>query len=233
MKAGVITFPGSNCDDDLVYALSKLAGFQVVPLWHKDKVDLGDFDLVAAPGGFSFGDYLRCGAVASLSPVMESVKEYSDKGGLVLGICNGFQILCESGLLPGALMRNASLHFICRDVFLKVEDDQSFFTKCYRAGEIIKVPIAHGEGNYFADKDTLDRLEGDGRVAFRYADQNGRVAPETCPNGAQRNIAGILSESGRVLGMMPHPERLYEAALGGTDGRRVFESALLSTLEAA
>jgi phosphoribosylformylglycinamidine synthase subunit PurQ / glutaminase len=142
-------------------------------------------------------------------------------------------VLCESGLLPGVLMRNASLHFICRDVFLKVENDQSFFTKCYRAGEVIKVPIAHGEGNYFADKETLDRLEGEGRVAFRYCDKDGGVSSASNPNGAQRNIAGIVSETGRVLGMMPHPERLYETALGGTDGRRVFESALLSVLEAA
>jgi phosphoribosylformylglycinamidine synthase len=164
---------------------------------------------------------------------MKDVIAKAKAGTPVLGICNGFQILCESGLLPGALMRNASLHFICRDVFLKVENDQSFFTKCYRDGEVIKIPIAHGEGNYFADKDTLDRLEGEGRVAFRYCDQTGKVSAETCPNGAQRNIAGILNETGRVLGMMPHPERLYEAALGGTDGRRVFESALLSTLEAA
>jgi phosphoribosylformylglycinamidine synthase len=171
--------------------------------------------------------------MAAHSPIMKDVVAKAKAGTPVIGICNGFQVLCESGLLPGALMRNASLHFICRDVFLKVEDDQSFFTKCYRKGEVIKVPIAHGEGNYFADEATLDRLEGEGRVAFRYCDEHGSVSPGTCPNGAQRNIAGITNETGRVLGMMPHPERLYESALGGTDGRRVFESALLSVLEAA
>ena len=171
--------------------------------------------------------------MAAHSPIMKDVIAKARAGTPVIGICNGFQILCESGLLPGALLRNASLHFICRDVLLKVENDQSFFTKCYRRGEVIKVPIAHGEGNYFADTATLDTLEGEGRVAFRYCGEDGTVSSETCPNGAQRNIAGITNETGRVLGMMPHPERLYENALGGTDGRRVFESALLSTLEAA
>jgi phosphoribosylformylglycinamidine synthase len=171
--------------------------------------------------------------MAAHSPIMKDVVAKAKTGTPVIGICNGFQVLCESGLLPGALMRNASLHFICRDVFLKVENDQTFFTKCYRKGEVIKVPIAHGEGNYFADSETLDRLEGEGRVAFRYSDASGSVSSDVCPNGAQRNIAGIVNESGRVLGMMPHPERLYETPLGGTDGRRVFESILLSTLEAA
>jgi phosphoribosylformylglycinamidine synthase len=189
--------------------------------------------MIVLPGGFSYGDYLRCGAMAAHSPIMKDVVAKANAGTPVIGICNGFQILCESGLLPGALLRNASLHFICRDVFLKVENDQSFFTKCYRKSEIIKVPIAHGEGNYFADAETLAKLEGEGRVAFRYCDKDGNVSPDTCPNGALANIAGITNETGRVLGMMPHPERLYEAALGGTDGRRVFESALVSVLEAA
>ena len=232
MKFGIVSFPGSNCDDDAVFAATETLGQPAVKLWHKAH-DLEGSDVIILPGGFSYGDYLRAGAIARFSPIMREVAEHAKRGGPVIGICNGFQIACEAGLLPGALMRNASLNFICRDVFLKVENDQTFFTKCYRKGEVIKVPIAHGEGNYFADSETLDRLEGEGRVAFRYSDAAGAVSSETCPNGAQRNIAGIVNETGRVLGMMPHPERLYESALGGTDGRRVFESILLSTLEAA
>lgn len=232
LRASVIVFPGSNCDRDVKTAIERITGFTPRMVWHGDAA-VPASDMIVLPGGFSYGDYLRCGAMAAHSPIMKDVVAKAKAGTPVIGICNGFQVLCESGLLPGALMRNASLHFICRDVFLKVEDDQSFFTKCYRKGEVIKVPIAHGEGNYFADEATLDRLEGEGRVAFRYCDEHGSVSPETCPNGAQRNIAGITNETGRVLGMMPHPERLYESALGGTDGRRVFESALLSVLEAA
>ncbi len=232
MKFGVLVFPGSNCDHDTHNVLGGVMGQPVTYLWH-ESTDLEGCDAVLVPGGFAYGDYLRTGAIARFAPIMQNVRRFAENGGLVMGICNGFQILCESGLLPGALLRNASLHFICRDVFLKVENDHSFFTKCYRKGEVVKVPIAHGEGNYFADSETLDRLEGEGRVAFRYADAAGNVGAETCPNGAQRNIAGITNETGRVLGMMPHPERLYESALGGTDGRRVFESILLSTLEAA
>ncbi len=232
LRAAVIVFPGSNCDRDVKTAITRVTGFAPKMVWHGD-ASVPSSDMIVLPGGFSYGDYLRCGAMAAHSPIMKDVIAKAKAGTPVIGICNGFQILCESGLLPGALMRNASLHFICRDVYLKVENDQSFFTKCYRAGEVIKIPIAHGEGNYFADKDTLDRIEGEGRVAFRYSDIDGNVSAATCPNGAQRNIAGITNETGRVLGMMPHPERLYEAALGGTDGRRVFESALLSVLEAA
>lgn len=232
LRASVIVFPGSNCDRDVKTAIERITGFSPNMVWHGD-ASVPSSDMIVLPGGFSYGDYLRCGAMAAHSPIMRDVVAKAKAGTPVIGICNGFQILCESGLLPGALLRNASLHFICRDVHLKVENDQSFFTKCYRKDEVIKVPIAHGEGNYFADAETLDRLEGDNRVAFRYSDANGVVSPETCPNGAQRNIAGIISETGRVLGMMPHPERLYESALGGTDGRRVFESALLSVLEAA
>lgn len=232
LRASVIVFPGSNCDRDVKTAIERVTGFAPNMIWHGD-ASVPASDMIVLPGGFSYGDYLRCGAMAAHSPIMKDVVAKANAGTPVIGICNGFQILCESGLLPGALMRNASLHFICRDVYLKVENDQSFFTKCYRKGEVIKVPIAHGEGNYFADAATLDRLEGDGRVAFRYSDAAGTVSAATCPNGAQRNIAGITNETGRVLGMMPHPERLYEAALGGTDGRRVFESALLSVLEAA
>ncbi len=232
LRASVIVFPGSNCDRDVKTAIERVTGFAPKMVWHGD-ASVPASDIIVLPGGFSYGDYLRCGAMAAHSAVMKDVVAKAKAGTPVIGICNGFQILCESGLLPGALLRNASLHFICRDVFLKVGNDTSFFTKCYRMSEVIKVPIAHGEGNYFADSETLDRLEGEGRVAFRYCDSEGNVTPATCPNGAQRNIAGITNESGRVLGMMPHPERLYEAALGGTDGRRVFESALLSVLEAA
>jgi len=232
LRASVIVFPGSNCDRDVKTAIERITGFAPKMVWHGD-ASVPASDMIVLPGGFSYGDYLRCGAMAAHSPIMKDVVAKANAGTPVLGICNGFQVLCEAGLLPGALMRNASLHFICRDVFLKVENDQSFFTKCYRKGEVIKVPIAHGEGNYFADAATLDKLEGEGRVAFRYCDENGVVSPQTCPNGAQRNIAGIVDETGRILGMMPHPERLYEAALGGTDGRRIFESALLSVLEAA
>ncbi len=232
LRASVIVFPGSNCDRDVKTAIERITGFAAKMVWHGDAA-VPASDMIVLPGGFSYGDYLRCGAMAAHSPIMKDVVAKAKAGTPVIGICNGFQVLCESGLLPGALMRNASLHFICRDVFLKVEDDQSFFTRCYRKGEIIKVPIAHGEGNYFADEATLDGLEGEGRVAFRYCDEHGDVSPQTCPNGAQRNIAGITNETGRVLGMMPHPERLYESALGGTDGRRIFESALLSVLEAA
>ena len=232
LRASVIVFPGSNCDRDVKTAIERITGFKPNMVWHGD-ASVPSSDMIVLPGGFSYGDYLRCGAMAAHSPIMKDVVAKAKAGTPVIGICNGFQILCESGLLPGALLRNASLHFICRDVFLKVENDKSFFTKCYRGGEIIKVPIAHGEGNYFADTATLDALEGEGRVAFRYCGEDGTVSPATCPNGAQRNIAGITNETGRVLGMMPHPERIYESALGGTDGRRVFESALLSVLEAA
>jgi phosphoribosylformylglycinamidine synthase I len=231
LRASVIVFPGSNCDRDVKTALEAITGFPVKMVWHGD-ASVPASDLIVLPGGFSYGDYLRCGAMAAHSPIMRDVIEKARKGTPVLGICNGFQILCESGLLPGVLMRNRSLHFICRDVHLKVENDTSFFTKCYRKGEVIRVPIAHAEGNYFADAETLDALEDGGQVVFRYADAEGNVSPETSPNGAQRNIAGITDPTGRILGMMPHPERLYEKMLGGTDGRRVFESALLSAVEA-
>ena len=232
LRASVIVFPGSNCDRDVKTAIERITGFAPKMIWHGD-ASVPSSDVIVLPGGFSFGDYLRCGAMAAHSPIMKDVVAKAKAGTPVIGICNGFQVLCESGLLPGALLRNASLNFICRDAYLKVENDKGFFTRCYRKGEVIKVPIAHGEGNYFADTETLDRLEGEGRVAFRYCDRDGKVSPETSPNGSQRNIAGISDASGRILGMMPHPERIYEAALGGTDGRRVFESILLSALEAA
>lgn len=232
LRASVIVFPGSNCDRDVKTAIERVTGFAPYMVWHGDAT-VPSSDVIVLPGGFSYGDYLRCGAMAAHSPIMKDVVAKAKAGTPVLGICNGFQVLCESGLLPGALMRNASLNFICRDVHLKVENAETPFTRCYREGEVIQIPIAHGEGNYFADTDTLDRLEGDGRVVVRYADAAGRVAVDTCPNGSQRNIAGICDASGRVVGMMPHPERLYESALGGTDGRRVFESVLIGAVEAA
>ncbi|MDQ8697146.1 phosphoribosylformylglycinamidine synthase subunit PurQ [Hyphomicrobium sp. LHD-15] len=231
LRASVIVFPGSNCDRDVKTALEAITGFPVKMVWHGD-ASVPASDLIVLPGGFSYGDYLRCGAMAAHSPIMRDVIAKAKAGTPVLGICNGFQILCESGLLPGVLMRNASLRFICRDVHLKVETDKTFFTSCYRKGEVIRVPIAHAEGNYFADAETLDRLEGEGQVVFRYSDGEGNVSAETSPNGAQRNIAGITDSKGRILGMMPHPERLYEKMLGGTDGRRIFESALLSAVAA-
>ncbi len=231
MRASVIVFPGSNCDRDVKVAIERITSSPVKMVWHGDN-EVPKSDLIVVPGGFSYGDYLRCGAMAAHSPVMRDVISKAKAGTPVLGICNGFQILCESGLLPGVLMRNASLKFICRDVHLKVENAQTMYTQAYKNGEVIKVPIAHAEGNYFSDSETLDRLEGDGRVVFRYSDAAGRVAPETCPNGAQRNIAGVCDPTRRILGMMPHPERLYEPALGGSDGRRMFESIVQNLVAA-
>ncbi|WP_443970487.1 phosphoribosylformylglycinamidine synthase subunit PurQ [Sphingobium sp. CR28] len=214
MKSAVIVFPGSNCDRDLAVALEAVSGSKPVMLWHRETELPDGIDLIAVPGGFSYGDYLRSGAMAARSPVMRAVAEAAARGVFVLGICNGFQVLTETGLLPGALMRNAGIHFVCRDVRLTVENSQSAFTSRYVAGEDIRVPVAHHDGNYVADAATLDRLEGEGRVAFRYGEP---------VNGSARNIAGILNEAGNVLGMMPHPERVIEAAQGGTDGRRLFE----------
>jgi phosphoribosylformylglycinamidine synthase subunit PurQ / glutaminase len=226
MKASVIVFPGSNCDRDVKVALDAVLGpGSAGMVWHGDAA-VPASDLIVVPGGFSYGDYLRCGAMAAHSPVMRDVVAKAKAGTPVLGICNGFQILTEAGLLPGVLMRNASLKFICRDVALKVEQTDTLFTRGYRKGQIVTIPIAHAEGNYFTDTDTLDRLEGEGRVVFRYVDASGNATPEGNPNGAQRNIAGICDEKRRVLGMMPHPERLIEPMLGGSDGRRLFESLI-------
>lgn len=222
MKAGVIVFPGSNCDRDVQVALAASMGSAPRMIWHRDTT-LPDLDLVVVPGGFSYGDYLRCGAMAAHSPIMREVVAKA-KGGLpVLGICNGFQILTEAGLLPGVLMRNASLKFICKDVHLKVERTSAPFTGKYQVGQVVRFPIAHAEGNYFADQDTLKRLEGDGLVAFRYATADGTVSAESNPNGAAHNIAGIVNDKGTVLGMMPHPERLADPLLGGTDGKAMFD----------
>jgi phosphoribosylformylglycinamidine synthase len=222
-RAAVITFPGSNCDRDLAVALEKVSGTPALRVWHGEAELPERLDFIAVPGGFSYGDYLRCGSIAAQSPVMRAVVEQAKRGVPVLGICNGFQILTETGLLPGALMRNAQLTFSCRTVPLRVENSQSLFTAGYEAGETIHLPIAHHDGNYFADEATLDRIEGEGRVAFRYGED---------VNGSQRGIAGLLNETGNVLGMMPHPERAIEPELGGTDGRALFESAVRGLAEA-
>ncbi|WP_225008590.1 MULTISPECIES: phosphoribosylformylglycinamidine synthase subunit PurQ [Novosphingobium] len=215
--AAVITFPGSNCDRDMAVAIEEISGGTVHRVWHGDAGLPEGLDLIALPGGFSYGDYLRSGAMAARSPVMQAVVEQAGRGVPVLGVCNGFQVLTEAGLLPGALMRNAGIRFVCRDVKLKVENANSLFTSAYLPGQTITIPVAHHDGNYFADAETLDRLEGEGRVAFRYLEQ---------VNGSQRDIAGVLNERGNVLGMMPHPERMIEAAQGGSDGRKLFESVL-------
>lgn len=217
MQSAVIVFPGSNCDRDLKVAIEAVTGRAPAMVWHRDSALPDGTDLIAIPGGFSYGDYLRSGAMAARSPIMRAVIDSAGRGVPVLGICNGFQVLTEAGLLPGALMRNAGLHFVCRPVGLKVETSQSIFTSAYSAGEEITLPVAHHDGNFQADAATLDRLEGEGRVAFRYA---GEV------NGSARSIAGILNDAGNVLGMMPHPERAIEAAHGRTDGRRLFEGLL-------
>lgn len=225
MKAAVIVFPGSNCDRDVKVALEAVTGQPVAMVWHGE-TSVPAADLIVLPGGFSYGDYLRCGAMAAHSAIMRDVVAKAKGGTPVLGICNGFQILCEAGLLPGVLQRNASLKFVCRDVWLKVEQPDTLYTRRYVAGEVIRVPVAHGDGNYFADAETLDRLETEGRVVFRYVDETGAATAAANPNGAQRNIAGICDPTRRILGMMPHPERLFEPMLGGVDGRRVFESVV-------
>jgi phosphoribosylformylglycinamidine synthase len=221
MKFGIVVFPGSNCDHDAYHVVSKVLGQPAVFLWHKDR-DLQGADVVILPGGFAFGDYLRCGAIARFSPVMEEVVRFAGKGGKVLGICNGFQVLTEAGLLPGALLQNASRKFVCREVELMVENDQTPFSKALEGGQRIRMPVAHGDGNYFIDDDGLRRLEGEGRIVFRYIDN---------PNGSRANIAGIVNDGGNVLGLMPHPERASEAVLGGSDGRLIFESLLGSQRE--
>ena len=217
MKSAVIVFPGSNCDRDLAVAIEQVTGRAPAMVWHRDSELPNGTGFIAIPGGFSYGDYLRSGAMAARSPIMRAVAEAAGRGVPVLGICNGFQVLTEAGLLPGALMRNSGLNFVCRPVPLRVENSQSLFTARYESGETVGIPVAHHDGNYQADEATLDRLEGDGRVAFRYLDE---------VNGSARNIAGILNDAGNVLGMMPHPERVVEPAHGGTDGRRLFEGLL-------
>ena len=222
MKAAVIVFPGSNCDRDVQVALRQSTGEEPLMVWHKE-IDFDPVDLIVLPGGFSYGDYLRCGAMAARSPVMTEVVARAGRGVPVLGICNGFQILVESGLLPGALMPNASLRYICKDVTIRVETSQSLFTSRYESGQVIRIPIAHADGNYAADGDTLDRLESRGQIAFRYCDAEGRTTDEANPNGSADNIAGVYNEAKSVLGLMPHPERLADPRLGGNDGRAMFD----------
>jgi len=229
MRFGVVTFPGSNCDYDCYNAVKRVLKQQVEFIWHADH-KLEPLDCIIIPGGFSYGDYLRCGAIAHFANIMEGIKKFAAKGGLVIGICNGFQILTEAGLLPGALQRNSSLKFICRNIYLRVENNKTSFSNKLKKGQVIRVPIAHGEGNYIADKPTLKELVRNKQIIFTYSDEKGRVGPGTNPNGSLLNIAGICNKKRNVLGMMPHPERCSEAILGCTDGRLIFESILKSSI---
>ena len=222
MKSAILVFPGINRERDMARALKLASGHEAAMVWHAETALPKGTDLVVVPGGFSYGDYLRCGAIAARAPVMNAVRDFAAGGGLVLGVCNGFQILCEAGLLPGVLMRNARLKFICHDVHLRVERSDTPFTRGYNAGQVIRVPVAHGEGNYVADADTIARIEGEGRVLFRYATPDGALDPAWNINGATNAIAGVLNDRGNVLGMMPHPENHVEAAMGPTDGRGLF-----------
>lgn len=229
MKAGIVRFPGSNCDEDAFHAIADHLGQEAVYLWHKDH-DLQNVDLVILPGGFSYGDYLRAGAIARFSPIMQEVIAHAQRGGLILGICNGFQIACEAGLLPGALLRNSSLQFVSAPVHLRVETINTPFTSRYGVGQIVTIPVAHGDGRYTADADVVERLEGEGQVVFRYVNSQGEAVESANPNGSIRNIAGIINAQGNVLGLMPHPERAMEKALGSTDGIPLFKSLLESLL---
>jgi phosphoribosylformylglycinamidine synthase I len=225
VKFGVVTFPGSNCDYDAFHAVTEILGEEAVYIWHKHH-DLQGADVVILPGGFSYGDYLRAGAIARFSPIMQEVAAHAKAGGPVIAICNGFQIACEAGLLPGALLRNSQLQFVSASVRVRVENSSTLFTNLYERGEILRIPVAHGEGRYVASTHVLDDLENDARVIFRYADANGQSTADANPNGSERNIAGIINEGGNVLGMMPHPERACSATLGSSDGARLFESIL-------
>jgi phosphoribosylformylglycinamidine synthase subunit PurQ / glutaminase len=233
MKSAVVVFPGINRERDMARALKLVCGHDAAMVWHADTALPAGTDLVVVPGGFSYGDYLRCGAIAARAPIMHAVRAYAGGGGLVLGVCNGFQILCEAGLLPGVLMRNAQLKFICKDAFLRVERSDTPFTRGYNAGQVIRVPVAHGEGNYIADSETIARLEGDGRVVYRYVAADGTCDPKWNINGATNGIAGILNPNGNVLGMMPHPENHVENSLGCTDGRGLFAGLLEYVTKAA
>ena len=232
MRSAVVVFPGINRERDMARTLKLISGRDPAMVWHAETQLPAGTDLVVIPGGFSYGDYLRCGAIAARAPVMDAVRTHAARGGLVLGVCNGFQILCESGLLPGVLMRNQNLKFICRDVYLRVERSDTPFTRGYNAGQVIRVPVAHGEGNYIADGETIARLEGERRVLFRYASPDGLIDPDWNHNGAINGIAGILNDRGNVLGLMPHPENHVDPLIGPTDGRGLFES-IKTVLEAA
>jgi phosphoribosylformylglycinamidine synthase I len=225
MKFGIIVFPGSNCDHDCHHVVTKVMGHQAEFLWHKD-TSLNGSDCLILPGGFSYGDYLRSGAMAACSPIMDAVKNFALKGGLVIGICNGFQILVESGLLPGTLIRNDTLTFICKDIYVRVENTETPFTSTCSPGEVLRIPIAHMDGNYYADKKVVNKLERNGQILFRYCTWNGAVEGEANPNGSLEAIAGIINEKGNVCGMMPHPERCSESILGNRDGRKIFESMI-------
>jgi phosphoribosylformylglycinamidine synthase len=225
MKFGVVVFPGSNCDEDIVYTLRTIMKQTVVKLWHKGH-DLQGCDVIILPGGFSYGDYLRSGAIARFSPIMKEVIEFANKGGYVFGICNGFQILCESGLLPGALQHNTNHQFICKNIFIKAEHNDSLVTSAIETSKPLKIPIANGEGNYYADAEALQALKNNGQILFRYCDEHGNVTSESNPNGSVENIAGISNKEKTVFGMMPHPERASDTELGNTDGKVIFESVL-------
>jgi phosphoribosylformylglycinamidine synthase len=222
-KFGVVVFPGSNCDHDTYYVLKKLLGYDVIFLWHKQS-SLENCDIIILPGGFSYGDYLRTGAIARFSPIMNEVISFANKGGYILGICNGFQILLEAGLLPGVMIRNESLNFVCKDVYLKIENDKTIFTEGINERKRLKIPIAHGEGNYFADEDTLNEIEANNQIIFRYCSSDGTVSEEDNPNGSIQNIAGIINKNGNIIGMMPHPERSSDQVLGKTDGSLIFKA---------
>jgi len=223
MKTGIIVFPGSNCDEDIYYVIGKILKQEVVKLWHKDH-DLQGCDLIILPGGFSYGDYLRSGAIARFSPIMKEVMTFAAKGGIVFGICNGFQILCEAGLLPGALLHNVHHQFVCNNVYICSENNNTILTASVEKGKALKIPIAHGEGNFYADDETMKRLNDNGQILFRYCDENGNVHPNVNPNGTKDNIAGICNETKNVFGMMPHPERASDPVLGNTDGLTILES---------
>jgi phosphoribosylformylglycinamidine synthase I len=232
MKSAVVVFPGLNRERDMARALTLVAGRAPAMVWHADRELPPGTDLVVIPGGFSYGDYLRCGAIAARAPIMEAVRAFTEKGGLLLAVCNGFQIACEAGLLPGVLMRNAQRRFICRDVFLRIERSDTAFTRGYNAGQVIRMPVAHGEGNYIADGETIARLESEGRVLFRYSSPDGIIDPDWNHNGAINAIAGIVNDRGNVLGLMPHPENCIEASMGCTDGRGLF-AGLVDVVAAA
>jgi phosphoribosylformylglycinamidine synthase subunit PurQ / glutaminase len=227
LKFGIVVFPGSNCDHDSQYVAETILGQEARLIWHKES-SIGDVDVVILPGGFSYGDYLRAGALARFSPIMKDVVRFANNGGVVFGICNGFQVLVEAGLLPGVLLRNDSLKFVCRYVHLRVENADTLFSGQCRKGEVLEIPIAHGDGNYFTDTDTLKRLEDGNQIVFRYSDRSGNITAEANPNGSLSNIAGIINRGGNIMGMMPHPERASDPALHHTDGRKVFDSIVES-----